>query len=38
MNLIAAKALAFLESAIQREKRRYVEVIDGTKSNQIEVL
>ena len=38
INLMAAKAVAFLESAIQREKERYLGVIDRPKSNQIKVL
>ena len=38
MNRMAAKAVTFLKSAIQREKERYLEVIDRPKSNQIEVL
>ena len=36
--IMAAKAVAFLEFAIQREKERYLGVIDRPKSNQIEVL
>ena len=34
---MAAKALEFLESAIQREKQHYIGVIDRPSSNTIEV-
>ena len=36
--IMAAKAVAFLKFAIQREKEQYLGVIDRPKSNQIEVL
>ena len=37
MTLMAAKALEFLESAIQKEKQHYIGVINRSSSNTIEV-